>query len=409
MGASCSSAKSDNKTQPVSPATTTGTTAQTPVQPKGIVNTSNGQVKNVSSVPVTQKLGNHVISEPTGNATKKVVSSPKRLKGVSTQDVEDDDPLKVVVCGTGESGKTTFLKNLKINFLGGLSEKERKAEIIVIRGNIIEGMMKLVQYIRAHGSESCIPEEIEDEVDKMVQEDPFDADFSEYVDTINRLWEVPEFKTAYQQPDQTEVTDNMDYFFSKASEIAEDSYVPSDDDILKLRKRTIGIQPMKFDLDNARFLLHDVGGQNSERKYWNQVLKGTDAVIWVVSLSEFDRKMFEELDKDRWSDAISLFDATVNGEPCINCPVFLICNKWDRFQEKIKNTDTFTAFFPDYNGDAHDPMQASDFIISQFKERVKNINIYRTFKEFRMSAIDKTSVSEVTEGIFNDLLRFFDD
>lgn len=53
--------------------------------------------------------------------------------------------------------------------------------------------------------------------------------------------------------------------------IKENDYVPTVDDILYCRKKTVQISKISFEVKNVKFSVTDVGGQRGERKKWIQV------------------------------------------------------------------------------------------------------------------------------------------
>ena len=64
--------------------------------------------------------------------------------------VKDNDAkakcfVKVLLLGTGDSGKSTIIKQMKILHLNGFSEKEKKMFTHAIRTNLIETMVALVE------------------------------------------------------------------------------------------------------------------------------------------------------------------------------------------------------------------------------------------------------------------------
>lgn len=342
---------------------------------------------------------------PTGKPTKKINITPKRAVGVNT--AGDDDAFKICIVGAGESGKTTFSRNLLLNYLGGMDQKERKAEIVTIRGNMIDAIKDLVKFVESQGMSSQLPEELEEFTQELLDMDAFDTDFSEVATNLKELWRCDVIQQAYASPEQVVVPDNMEYFFEKISEIAKPDYMPTDGDLLRVRIRTIGIRPMVFDLEGARFQLTDVGGQLCERKNWQAVLDGTEAIMFAFSLAEFDRRMFEKPDELRIQDSLNLFEATVNGSSCNQCPVYLICNKFDKFSERVKKSDAFGAAFPDFGGNIHDPVAASQYLVKMFQDKMQNIEGTHTFQAYNMSAIDAQSVIKVAEAVFEDLNRRF--
>jgi hypothetical protein len=85
----------------------------------------------------------------------------------------------------------------------------------------------------------------------------------------------------------------------RIEEIAKSDYVPSVDDILFSRIRTSGIIEERFMINNVTYMFFDVGGQRNERRKWLACFSEVTAVIFVVALSEYDQKMFEDEDMNR--------------------------------------------------------------------------------------------------------------
>lgn len=69
-------------------------------------------------------------------------------------------------------------------------------------------------------------------------------------------------------------------FLKRIDEIRKEDYVPTIDDILFCRIRTIGISNIEFSMPvpgkygggTAKFCMYDVGGQRGERLKWIQVI-----------------------------------------------------------------------------------------------------------------------------------------
>lgn len=61
----------------------------------------------------------------------------------------------------------------------------------------------------------------------------------------------------------------MDSFFIHLSRIASPSYLPTEEDVLHTRVRSLGVVEQTFTVLKTRKLkVVDVGGQRSERKKW---------------------------------------------------------------------------------------------------------------------------------------------
>merc|ERR1712032_640571 len=103
------------------------------------------------------------------------------------------------------------------------------------------------------------------------------------------------------------------------------------------------------------FEFTDVGGQRSERKKWmNIVADQIQAVLFVVAISEYDLKCFEDNSTNRLVEALDLFKEIVGGKFFDGKSVLVFFNKYDLFKEKIKRIP-ITVAFPDFPVDKISP------------------------------------------------------
>jgi len=71
------------------------------------------------------------------------------------------------------------------------------------------------------------------------------------------------------------------------------SYIPTDQDILRSRVKTTGIIETSFRVGELTYRIFDVGGQRSERKKWIHCFDNVSALVFMVSLSEYDQRLYE--------------------------------------------------------------------------------------------------------------------
>jgi guanine nucleotide-binding protein G(i) subunit alpha len=76
--------------------------------------------------------------------------------------------------------------------------------------------------------------------------------------------------------------------------MAQRNYLPSDQDILRSRVKTTGITETTFEVGELTYRLFDVGGQRSERKKWIHCFENVTALVFLVSLSEYDQMLYED-------------------------------------------------------------------------------------------------------------------
>lgn len=64
---------------------------------------------------------------------------------------------------------------------------------------------------------------------------------------------------------------SMDYLMKNIKKISESNYLPTEEDIVRVRQRSSGVAVTSFIIDGREWALVDVGGQKPERLKWKQV------------------------------------------------------------------------------------------------------------------------------------------
>ena len=131
--------------------------------------------------------------------------------------------------------------------------------------------------------------------------------------------------------------------------------------------RTTGIIETTFRYRDLIYRMFDVGGQRSERRKWIQCFDDVTAVIFVMALSGYDMKLFEDQETNRVDESLTLFDAICNNKFFIDTAMILFLNKTDLFSQKIARVP-LKNYFPDYDGPANDAASAKRFIMGKFKK-----------------------------------------
>jgi hypothetical protein len=85
---------------------------------------------------------------------------------------------------------------------------------------------------------------------------------------FNALWKLPSLQAAYENRSKLQLMTSAAFMIDSCQRFASDSFVPTQDDILRARARTSGIHEIEFDMQGMHFRMVDVGGQRSERKKW---------------------------------------------------------------------------------------------------------------------------------------------
>jgi GTPase SAR1 family protein len=117
--------------------------------------------------------------------------------------------------------------------------------------------------------------------------------------------------------------------------ISSPGWVPTNDDILRSRVRTTGIQEETYIIDKVEFAMFDVGGQRNERKKWIHCFDQVTAVIFVAAISEYNQVLYEDNSMNRITEALMLFEEIANSKWFKQTSIILFLNKRDLFAEKI--------------------------------------------------------------------------
>eukprot|EP01083_Nonionella_stella_P009397 27105_1 len=237
---------------------------------------------------------------------------------------------KLLLLGTGSSGKSTLFKSLKIITKDQNMETETTEARHVIRQNCVAGILTLLKksqelYDENPEQNGCCLVNMDDEIVSAIQlvVNYGSESFSEVLDynevselgkAIYMLWSLDAVRATFDRRGNTySFPDNMDYFFGKVREIMLENYTPTVEDSLKCRVRTTGMIEYKYDIKENEFILYDVGGQRNERKKWISLFDNVDALIFVVALNGYCSVIFEDETVNKMKESLNLFGEQCNG------------------------------------------------------------------------------------------------
>jgi len=259
--------------------------------------------------------------------------------------------VKLLLLGPGESGKSTIFKQMKLlQINGGFTQEELHAYRYIVYGNCLTQMKILVNSAQKLGIE------LEDEGTKaraqtLLKLAPGGEGWSRQVgEDVKALWADKGIKATYEKRDtHFQLNDSAAYFFDNVDRFLAQDYLPNDQDVLRARVRSTGIEEAEFTFDDMAFRMLDVGGQRSERRKWIHCFDCVTAVIFCVALSEYDQTLREDESQNRMKESLLLFDEICNSLWFKQTAFILFLNKTDLFREKIAKKD-LTCCFPDYTG-----------------------------------------------------------
>lgn len=243
---------------------------------------------------------------------------------------------KLLLLGAGESGKSTLFKQCIQAYGKGFSDRDRCNYGPVISSNIIESMKVLIKH--SHLITGCrysgYP--ATETAVAFIQRTPDNAIINrEFAGYCKAAWADAGIKKTYSLRSNFQLPDECAWFFDHLDRIASESYVPSYDDILRVRARTTGINETEFQVNDTKFKLIDVGGQRSERRKWLHCFDHVTSCIFVAAISEYDQVLAEDGHTNRLVEALDLFEDVCNSPWLCNTSMILFLNKRDLFRQKI--------------------------------------------------------------------------
>lgn len=222
---------------------------------------------------------------------------------------------KLLLLGSGESGKTTIVKQMKIIHQNGFTREELLVHRLTVLRNLVDSAQAVVLALRKFMLEPVVPQNRE-YADTILQY-RLDADANAVLPAelgagILALWQDPVIPALMEHSHEFYLMDNAAYFFKSAPRIATPSYIPNEADVLCARSKTYGVFETHFTTGPLSIHLLDVGGQRSERKKWIHCFEAVTSILFCVALSEYDQTLLEDAEQNRMAESLVLFESIVN-------------------------------------------------------------------------------------------------
>ncbi|KAJ7915951.1 guanine nucleotide binding protein, alpha subunit [Mycena leptocephala] len=165
---------------------------------------------------------------------------------------------------------------------------------------------------------------------------------------IKMLSQDPGVRKALSCFSKFELSDSAEYFFDSIERLGAESYVPTTEDILRLRVKTIGIYQKEVEFDGQTLIICDTGGERCERKKWVHCFPGTTAVFFLVALNDYQKALEEDESVNRMNENFAFWSEIVNAKHSSlkNAKFILLFNKLDLFIRDFE-VETFLVVFPD--------------------------------------------------------------
>ncbi|TNM92297.1 guanine nucleotide-binding protein subunit alpha-11-like [Takifugu flavidus] len=316
---------------------------------------------------------------------------------------------KLLLLGTGESGKSTFIKQMRIIHGTGYSEADRRGFTRLVFQNIVTAIQALVYAIKTLRIDYSDEQNIS-HAEKLIRVDAQRVSTLEawQVDAIRQVWSDRGVQSCYDRRREFQLSDSAKYYLDDLDRITAASYVPTLQDVLRVRVPTTGIIEYPFDLSKVIFRMVDVGGQRSERRKWIHCFDNVTSIIFLAAVSEYDQVLYESESDNRLSESLALFKTILSYSWFQDSSIILFLNKTDLLEEKIAQSHLAT-YFPAYRGPRGDADSAKEFILQLYRaqHRQSHKPLYSHFTCATDTKNIKVVFKAVKDTLFREHLRDF--
>ncbi|ORY75620.1 guanine nucleotide-binding protein alpha-3 subunit [Leucosporidium creatinivorum] len=330
---------------------------------------------------------------------------------------------KILLLGSGESGKSTIVKQMKIIHQNGYSRDEMLLFRLTIYKNVVDSAQTLVLALRRFKmdpTESVNRAFAEKIAEYRLESDSYAASpptlshspqasyggglSPEIVRAIDSLWHDPIIPSVLDRSSEFYLMDSAPYFFDEIKRIGTQGYVPNEADVLHARTKTTGISETKFKSGQLSIHMFDVGGQRSERKKWIHCFEAVTSIIFCVALSEYDQVLLEENGQNRMNESLVLFESVINSRWFLRTSIILFLNKIDLFKAKLPKVP-LEKYFPEYTGGA-DVNKGAKYILWRFTQLNRaRLSIYPHLTQATDTSNIRLVFAAVKETILQNALR----
>ncbi|KAF9260714.1 P-loop containing nucleoside triphosphate hydrolase protein [Marasmius fiardii PR-910] len=281
--------------------------------------------------------------------------------------------VKALLLGSGESGKTTIMKQLILARRGSEEFTSQFPDESTYADELFRGVFSFLEALIQKAHETA------DALCWARQENSslFYVDFRavRYLDLeglgffvrkhtrdLTLLQSSADEATSYQLEVLMRITGQSSSMHS--------FYEPTKEDLLRWSIRTTGAYKETFETPTRKYHVWDCGGQRPERKKWIHIFPHLSDVmfsvmLYVASLVGYDQVLVEDGVSSRLKDALGLFDKLCHSGWFDRSQIVLVLTKRDCLTEERLSRSPLEKYFPDYTGGT-DESAAFEYIKERF-------------------------------------------
>ncbi|KAG8880916.1 hypothetical protein FRB98_004676 [Tulasnella sp. 332] len=204
---------------------------------------------------------------------------------------------------------------------------------------------------------------------KQLQHDPFLL-VSACKDDMIMLWKDQNVQKILRQKG-IRLEEMPGFYLNDLARVAAPEYVPSTQDVLTARLKTLGVVEHFFKLqsggspDGGDWRIYDVGGHRDQRHTWAPFFDSVQAIIFLAPISAFDQVLLEDKRVNRIEDSLLLF-RSVCANKLLGKNIVLFLNKIDILKAKLKSGIQLRKYIRSYGEKPNTFEHVSRYLLSKF-------------------------------------------
>ncbi|TFK29523.1 heterotrimeric G protein alpha subunit [Coprinopsis marcescibilis] len=237
-------------------------------------------------------------------------------------------------------------------------------------------------------------------------------------DDMKALWQDKAVQQALQRRG-IQLLDTAGFFLNDLDRIATRDYAVTDNDIVRARLRTVGMQEHRLSFKHGpwddpktgrpsgwEWRIFDVGGCRTLRRAWLPYFEGVNVIIFLSPVSVFDQRLEEDSRVNRLEDSIILWTSICSSTLLAKTQLILFLNKCDLLRRKLKRGVRVNQYLPSYGERPNEVMAVVKYLREKFKDIQKQCSPEHRSAYIYPTTVTDTEATAVTlESVRDGVLR----
>ncbi|TFK34970.1 G-protein alpha subunit [Crucibulum laeve] len=216
--------------------------------------------------------------------------------------------------------------------------------------------------------------------------------------------------------------DSAGFFLNDIDRIATRTYEPSDDDVVRARLRTLGVQEYRIPFEQSmgqsqlfpgsigdfgkEWILYDVGGSRTIRHAWVPYFDNVNAIIFLAPISCFDERLLEDSRVNRLEDSFLLWRTVCSSKLLSKTPLILFLNKCDLLKRKLRSGVLVKNYLPSFANRPNDAPTVVKYLKEKFRDISKQYSPEpRVTYYYATSVTDTKATATTLQTVRDSILR----